>query len=730
MRNKNSIGNFNLPVFKENIISNILRNLSLSTSTINENNNINDIIGTLSALGTGTIVFSLAAGGIDNSSFNINQNELRASIIFDADTKSSYSIIIQADNGIDTPIQLVFNISISNLADIAPVASNVSIDNTSPKVDDVLTLSYTYTANEGGVEGVSTFRWLLDNVVIAGETSNTYTVLIGDVNGRIKGEVTPVGTVLTGNPVQSAETGVVSDDTVIIDIGFRHTTATASTTNNNSINELIKPIFSIADLEDINGNLTGISLVMSNNNNVGHLSNSLATSNPIFTDITLSTYLHGTRVIENNSGDETLIFTGIPQTAGNIKIEFIGSTSVGNALNRIGVFMAGGNGGELTTDYDASITFNALNNNSNFELSGLTLVDNVLNCKLRAIGTATSNNRVLINALRLSYSTASTPIVPELSLSLVDGVLVLDYDIENEQNKEPEIENIVISGIERQGDTLTANVISILNSPGTLVSTSYQWYRILSNTGNPILISGATSQQYIPVLADVGSRLLVKSRITQSRGINNISPEFTSIKTGVIGSEFIAGTRTFKFNLGNNSLATVPEYVNMNGSNDGDGAFIQAIDTNGTPSAIELFNGGNWTGFIDNGTTNPQGQGNPDLIDGLINSGHRTSANTLLNKRKGFRNLIQGKVYEIDIISIGNTTDTINYNINFYITDNNGLSNPAVIVDPVTNKSTPSLIKLSNQIIPTSINNDCFIDCQSSGDVIINTIILTERDPV
>ncbi|MCC6395704.1 MAG: metallophosphoesterase, partial [Bacteroidetes bacterium] len=77
----------------------------------------------------------------------------------------------------------------------APVASNVNITGT-PTQGQTLTSNYTYSDAEGDLEGVSTFRWLRDNVAIAGATSSTYTLVAGDVDAMIKCEVTPVA--LTG----------------------------------------------------------------------------------------------------------------------------------------------------------------------------------------------------------------------------------------------------------------------------------------------------------------------------------------------------------------------------------------------------------------------------------------------------------------------------------------------------------------------------------------------------
>jgi len=72
-----------------------------------------------------------------------------------------------------------------------PTASDVSISGT-PRVGQVLTGSYTYGDVEGDLEGASTFRWLRDNVVIAGATARSYALVAADEGALIRFEVTPL----------------------------------------------------------------------------------------------------------------------------------------------------------------------------------------------------------------------------------------------------------------------------------------------------------------------------------------------------------------------------------------------------------------------------------------------------------------------------------------------------------------------------------------------------------
>ena len=91
-------------------------------------------------------------------------------------------------------------------ANAAPTASNVAITGTLA-LGETLTGVYTYADAEGDLEGVSTYRWLRDNVAIPGETGTTYTVVEADIEAALVFEVTPVALTgaSTGTPVQSPE---------------------------------------------------------------------------------------------------------------------------------------------------------------------------------------------------------------------------------------------------------------------------------------------------------------------------------------------------------------------------------------------------------------------------------------------------------------------------------------------------------------------------------------------
>ncbi|MGD1959137.1 MAG: right-handed parallel beta-helix repeat-containing protein [Fulvivirga sp.] len=89
--------------------------VNLDANTIGENNAINAVIGILSSDGANITSYNL--GGTDAASFNINNNQLRASIAFDFETKSSYSITLSATNAGGTSNPIAFTINITDVVE-------------------------------------------------------------------------------------------------------------------------------------------------------------------------------------------------------------------------------------------------------------------------------------------------------------------------------------------------------------------------------------------------------------------------------------------------------------------------------------------------------------------------------------------------------------------------------------------------------------------------------------
>ena len=93
-------------------------NISLSNSNVDENEAVSSLVGTLEATdpdGVGTIAFSLSSGVLDNDQFSISGNELLTAAIFDFETQDSYQVEVTVGDGIDTPVEETFTISVNDL---------------------------------------------------------------------------------------------------------------------------------------------------------------------------------------------------------------------------------------------------------------------------------------------------------------------------------------------------------------------------------------------------------------------------------------------------------------------------------------------------------------------------------------------------------------------------------------------------------------------------------------
>jgi hypothetical protein len=108
--------------------------ISLSASSINENNSIGDIIGTFSATDAegGTMTYTLVAGegDADNASFTIDGDALKAAEVFDFETKSSYSIRVRSTDSESLFFEKSFEITIGDVSE-APDTPDASVDSVS-----------------------------------------------------------------------------------------------------------------------------------------------------------------------------------------------------------------------------------------------------------------------------------------------------------------------------------------------------------------------------------------------------------------------------------------------------------------------------------------------------------------------------------------------------------------------------------------------------------------------
>jgi gliding motility-associated-like protein len=124
--------------------------ITLSASTMDENNAIGATIGTLASTDSDagdSFSYSLVSGtgSTDNSKFTLSGNTLKAAEAFDFETKSSYSIRIQTTDAAGLSFQKEFALTIVNVNE-APTAialSNATIDENNAVDASIGTLSST-----------------------------------------------------------------------------------------------------------------------------------------------------------------------------------------------------------------------------------------------------------------------------------------------------------------------------------------------------------------------------------------------------------------------------------------------------------------------------------------------------------------------------------------------------------------------------------------------------------
>lgn len=96
--------------------------ITLDNNTIDEENDIGALIGELESDGVPQVTFSLVSGegDDDNASFSIEGDELRIQAIADFETKPSYTVRIQAQNGLGS-IQSAFTVLVTDIVEGPPV---------------------------------------------------------------------------------------------------------------------------------------------------------------------------------------------------------------------------------------------------------------------------------------------------------------------------------------------------------------------------------------------------------------------------------------------------------------------------------------------------------------------------------------------------------------------------------------------------------------------------------
>jgi len=162
---------------------------------------------------------NLVVGGLLSGQYNYSDPDddleglstfrwLRDGVAIAEATDQTY-IVDAADSGMTISFE-VTPVAVSGILVGAPVSAAVVIVNSPPVASDVLIEGdalvgaqllgrYAYSDVDNDAEGISTFRWLRDDIAIDGATGSTYTLVAADSDSTIRFEVTPVAS--TGNLV-------------------------------------------------------------------------------------------------------------------------------------------------------------------------------------------------------------------------------------------------------------------------------------------------------------------------------------------------------------------------------------------------------------------------------------------------------------------------------------------------------------------------------------------------
>jgi gliding motility-associated-like protein len=153
-------------------------NIALSNSTVTENNSANATIGTLTSEdqdGTAAFTYSLVtgAGDADNGSFTIEGNVLKATTVFDFETKNTFSVRIRTSDGSGGTFEKAFTINCTNAND-APTDINLSNLNLAENLPVGTTVG-TLTSSDPDL--ANTFTYSFANVT---NSDNGKFVIVGD----------------------------------------------------------------------------------------------------------------------------------------------------------------------------------------------------------------------------------------------------------------------------------------------------------------------------------------------------------------------------------------------------------------------------------------------------------------------------------------------------------------------------------------------------------------------
>ena len=138
--------------------------ITLSASSIAENNAANAIVGSLSSMDADvgdSAMYSLPAGVGDNVSFNISGTSLRANGVLDFEMKSNYSVTVRVTDGNGATFDKPFTITVTDVNEKPSVAFSITNGNAQ--------------LNWGAISGATSYNiYLNGGLLSSGVTGTTY----------------------------------------------------------------------------------------------------------------------------------------------------------------------------------------------------------------------------------------------------------------------------------------------------------------------------------------------------------------------------------------------------------------------------------------------------------------------------------------------------------------------------------------------------------------------------
>lgn len=189
-----------------NDISEAPTDISLNPTSITENNEVGDVIGTFTTTDedageTYTYLLVSGDGDTDNASFTIANDELRAGVILDFEAQSSYAVRVETNDGNGGTFQKAFTITLEN--------ENESISVANPLADQTVTegfgsldidLSSVFVDTDG------------DPLTFGVSSANTSVVTVSETDGTLTLTEAGVGTTIVTVTADDGSGSTTSDE--------------------------------------------------------------------------------------------------------------------------------------------------------------------------------------------------------------------------------------------------------------------------------------------------------------------------------------------------------------------------------------------------------------------------------------------------------------------------------------------------------------------------------------